>query len=441
MPGQSISAEQMWGIYATGIAQAAGFATVPAGFILCGTSLIANLAVSSRSLPPAAVPNMQEALFQVYNLADTALGLQGIYSPTQHSFFNDYAGYIDNLVPAGSQKAPTPTQAGQLRMLQAGLTDANTQYNTDLNSANTAWGQVSAANPGQYDSFQSFLNGTTWGGIIDADNKKIAAINSNIQTLLNKIYGADYLTIQANKAIVDNVRSAMQGSMGTGPYDMLVQATSGSLVVPAYSPSDLDKFSLWVDAIVFQHEGKVVTGVPPAVINFNQGIAKNVSVNTPYFKQTNWASNNFFFTSPGGNESAATQLDINTGDPGFSLQVQFDDITQVSLSRGPWFVPELTASPYSYPNPNNLSAPASLLIGMYPQIRMSLDPVSYASAYSAYNTAGGFGFASFWVSASHTQNASTQSMTATWDNTGNAVTIESSSVSPIILAMVAAPLP
>ena len=441
MPGQSISAEQMWGIYAAGIAQAAGFSAVPPGFILCGTSLIANLAVSSRSLPPAAVPNMPEALFQVYNLADTALALQGIYSPTQHRFFNDYASYIDNLVPAGSQKAPTPTQAGQLRMLQAGLTDANTQYNTDLNSANAAWGQVSAANPGQYDSFQSFLNGTTWGGVMDADNKKAAAINTHIQTLLNTIYGADYLTIQANKVVVDGVRSSMQGSTATGPYDMLVQATSGSLVVPAYSPSDLDKFSLWVDSIVFQHEGKIVTGVPPAIINFTTGTAKNANINTPYFQQTNWANNHFFFSSPNGNESAGTQLDINTGDPGFSLQVQFDDITQVSLTRGPWFVPALTGSPYVYPNPNILSAATSLLIGMYPQIKMSLDPASYASAYSAYNTAGGFGFGSFWVSASHNPDAANQSMTATWDNTGNAVTIQSSSVSPIILAMIAAPLP
>jgi hypothetical protein len=435
MAGQSLSNEQLWAVYAAGIAQAAGFATVPAGFVLCGTSLIANLAVASKALPVGAVPNMQEALFQVYNLADTALPLQGIYAPTQHSFFSDYAAYIDNLVPAGSQKAPTETQAGQLRLFQSALTDANNKYNTDLNAASAAWNQTGNAGQGQYPTFESFLNGTNWGAMLNADNTNAVKISTQIQALLITIYGVDYLAIQTDKTVVDNVRSAMQGSVGTAPYNMLVQATSGNLVVPAYSPSDLTVFSAWVDAIIMQHNNIVKTGTPPVKISFDQATAKNSNLNSPYLKQTNWAINNFFFTAANGNAALSSQVNINTGDPGFSLQFQFDDVTQVSLTRGPWYNDVLTTTPYAYPNPGNLSVPISLIIGMYPQIKMTLDVVSYASAFSAYNTAGGFGFGSFWVSASHTQGAAKQPMTAIWNNTANAVTIQSLSVNPIILAM------
>ena len=426
-------------MYAAGIATAAGFAAVPPGFVLCGTSLIADLAVASKALPAAAIPNMQEALFQVYNLANTAVTLQGIYSPTQHYFFSDYASYIDNLVPSGSQKAPTETQAGQLRILQSQLTDANDQYNTDLNAAYAAWNQTGSPGQGEFSTFESFLNGTNWGTMLDADNSRSAKISSQIQPLLTTIYGMDYLAIQTDKSVVDNVRSAMQGGVSTGPYDMLVQATSGNLIVPAYSSSDLNIFSAWVDSIIQQHNNQ--TGIPPVKINFNPNSAKGSLITSPNFTQTNWDVNNFFFTALNGNAASGSQVNINTDDPGFSLQFRFDDITQVSLTRGPWYNAALTSSPYVYPNPNNLSTPINLIIGMYPQVKMSLDAASYATAYSAYNSASGFGFGSFWVSASHTQNSSTQAMTASWDNVGNTVSVESSSINPIILAMEVALLP
>lgn len=439
MPGQPLSNEDLWSLYATGVAQAAGFATVPAGFVLCGTSLIADLAVASKALPVTSVPTMQEALFQVYNLANTELTMQGIYSPTQNSFFSDYATYIDGLVPAGSQKAPTETQAAQMRLFQSELTDANNQYNTDLNAASAAWNQTGNASQAQYPTFESFLNGTNWGAMLTKDTLNATKINTQIQTLLNTIYGTDYRAIQANKAIVDNVRNAMQGSASTGPYDMLVQATSGNLIVPAYSPSDLNIFSAWVDSIIQEHASSGNLNAP-ATINFAPYLAKSSLISSTYFQQTNWA-NNDFFSSAGAGSSFGFPISVNTGDPGFLLQFQFDDITQVSLSRGPWFDPVLTTSPYAYPNAGNLSTPVNLIIGMYPKVRMTLDAASYASAYSAYNSASGFGFGAFWVSASHAAAAGTQAMTASWDNIGNSVLIESASVNPIILAMEVALLP
>ena len=436
--GSTLTNEQMWAIYAEGIAQAAGLPSSPSNFILTGTSLIADLATASKALPPGAVPTVQEALFQVYNLSNTELALQGIYSPSQHLFFNDYATYVDNLIPAGSQQSPTPTQAAQIQLLQGQLATAETQYNNDLTTAAAAWTLQGTLLPGKYPTFQSFLNQTSYGATINNDSNAILGVNSSLTNLYIAIYGQDYVAIQANKALVDSVRSAMQGSVSTGPSDMLVQATSGSLVVPTYNPSDLNTFSSWVDSTIGQH-GNV--GQKPITINFGQSAAQYDFSQSQYFSQTNWSTNFFFFSASGGSTQSGTQVNIDFNSSSFNLEFQFDAITQVGLTRGPWYDSSLILPPYSYPNPNNLSTPTNLIIGMYPQVTMTMDAASYASAFSAYNSASGFGFGAFWVSASHSQSNSTQSMSATWNSSNNSVTITSTSINPIILGMEVAAVP
>jgi hypothetical protein len=230
----------------------------------------------------------------------------------------------------------------------------------------------------------------------------------------------------------------MQGVASTGPSDMIVQATSGTLVVPTYNPSDLNTFSAWVDSTIGQHGN---AGQNPITIDFTQNSAQYDFTKSQYFSQTNWNANFFFFSASGGSTQGGTQVNIDTSSSSFSLQFQFDAITQVALTRGPWYDSSLIASPFTYPNPNNLSTPTNLIIGMYPQIKMTLDAASYASAYSAYNSGSGFGFGCFWVSASHSQSSSTQSMSATWDSSSNSVTIQSSSINPIILGMQVATVP
>lgn len=436
--GSTLTNEQLWAIYAQGIAQAAGLPASPSNFILTGTSMIADLATASKALPPGAVPTVQEALFQVYNLANTELALQGIYSPSQHLFFNDYATYVDNLIPAGSQKAPTPTQAAQIQLLQGQLTTAENQFTTDQTNAYAAYNAQGNMFPGKYPTFQSYLNQTSWGATLNNDSNAILGLNSQLTNLFITIYGQDYVAIQANKAVVDGVRSAMQGAVSTGPSDMLVQATSGSLVVPTYNPSDLNTFSSWVDQTIGQH-GNV--GQNPITIDFTQAAAQYDFSKSQYFSQTNWNANFFFFSASGGSTQSGTQVNVDYNNSAFSLEFQFDSITQVGLTRGPWYDSSLILAPYAYPNPNNLSTPTNLIIGMYPQVKMTMDAASYASAYSAYNSASGFGFGSFWVSASHSQSSSTQSMSATWDSNSNSVTIQSSSINPIILGMEVALVP
>jgi hypothetical protein len=436
--GATLTNEQMWAIYAEGIAQAAGLPASPPNFILTGTSLIADLATASKALPPAAVPTVQEALFQVYNLANTELALQGIYSPSQHLFFNDYATYVDNLIPAGSQQSPTPTQQAQIQLLTGQLTTAEAQFNTDQLSAFAAWTAQAQMFPGKYPSFQSYLNGTSWGATLNNDSNAILGINSSLTNLYITIYGQDYVAIQANKAVVDGVRGAMQLGQASGPSDMLVQATSGTLVVPTYNPSDLNLFSSWVDSTIGQHGN---AGQKPITINFGQSAAQYDFSKSQYFSQTNWSTNFFFFSASGGSTQSGSQVNVDFNSSSFSLEFQFDSITQVGLTRGPWYDSSLILPPYSYSNPNNLSTPTNLIIGMYPQVTMTMDAASYAAAYSAYNSASGFGFGAFWVSASHSQSNSTQSMSATWNSSNHSVVISSTSINPIILGMEVAAVP
>jgi hypothetical protein len=418
--------QQMWAIYAQGIAQAAGFSNSPDGFILNGNTTIANFATSSAALP--VVPSLTDALFQIYGLGNTEAAQQGIYTPSQFLFFNDYASYIDNLIPKGSQKAPTPTQAAQLTLLQGQLTKANTTLSNDLTSAQAAWTQQSTLFPGKYPSFQSFLNQTAWGSTINTDNSALSGINTQLNSLMTTIYGQDYVAIALAKQTVDSVRSAMQGSVVGSPSEMAVTAASGTLVVPTYNPGSLATFSSWVDTTISQHGN----GAQPITIDFNQSAAQFDFSKSSYFSQTNWNADFFFFSASGGSSSSGTQVNIDSSSSSFSLTFQYDAITQLPISRGPWFDSSLMGS---YTNPKNLCTPTNLIIGMYPAITMSMDAASYTAAKSAYNSANGFGFGAFWVSGTHSSSSSSLQLSASWDDSSNSVKIASPSIEPVILAM------
>jgi hypothetical protein len=419
--------EQMWAIYAQGIAKAAGLPNSPPDFILTGTSLIANLATNSVALPKGAVPTTAQALYQVYTLANTEAALQGIYTPSMMNFFSDYATYIDNLIPVGSQSAPTPTQSAQIQLLQASIATGNTQLSNDFTKASTAWTQQSALFPGKYPTFQSFLNQTSWGITINNDSNTLSGYNSQLSNLLTTIYGADYVAIQQAKTIVDNIRQALTGSSTIGPQTMIVAADAGNLVVPTYNPSSLQAFSAWVDSTISQH-GQA----KPISIDFTQAAGEFDFSKSTYFSHTDFNANFFFFSVGGSSTTSKTQVNVNSSSSSFGLTFQFDSITQVSLSKGPWYDSSLMGS---FPNPNNLAIPTNLIVAMYPQVTLTMDAASYASAYAAYNTANGFGFGSFWVSASHSQSQSNLSMQAQWNSSSNSVTISSSSINPIIVGM------
>lgn len=424
-----MTSEQMWAIYAQGIAQAAGLSGAPEGFILNGTSDIANFATASAALPKTAVPTTQQALYQIYNLANTEVSLQGIYSPVNQQFFNDYATYIDNLVPTGSQNAPTPTQTAQLTLLRNTLSTQTTQYQTDITAAAAAWNTQGTLFPGQYPTFQSFLNQTTWGSTLQTDTAAISGTNSQINSLMTTIYGQDYVAIALAKQTVDGVRTAMTGAAVTSPADMMVAADSGNLIVPTYNPSSLATFSSWVDTVISQH-GNDSSAIS---ISFTANSAQYDFSQSQYFSHTSWSTDYFFFSVGHSSTTSSSQLNIDTTNSDFSLTMKFDAITELDLTRGPWYDSSLM---YNYTNPDSLATPVKLYIGMYPSVTMTMDASDYTAAKSAYQSSSGIGVGIFWIAAGGNSNSSSSlQMSASWNDATNSVTLSSSSIEPVILAM------
>ncbi len=417
--------EEMWEVYAQGIAQAMGLPNTGDNFVLTGNSLIANLAAFSKALPPSAIPTVPQALAQVYALGNTQIVEQGIYTQSMNRFFSEYATYIDGLIPPGA--GPTPTQESQIRLLQQSLIEANAVYDADLQKALAAWKLQGEAFPGKYPTFQSFVNQSAWGQTLNTDTSVISGYNSQLNSLLTEIFGDKYLAIQTNKQVVDNVRTGQQGTIVFGPSVMEVNTDAGNMIVPRYDPSSLSTFSSWVDSTIAQH-GKAT----PIKIDFTQSAGKYDFSKSSYFRNTNFKTNYFFFSASGGTSRSGTKVDIDTSSSSFKCTLMFDAITNVQLAPGVWLDTSLL---YDYKNPKNLSIPSFLVIGMYPSIELEMDAASFSSAYAAYNSGGGFGIGSFWASASHSQGSSELNMSAEWDQSSNKVKIVGASVMPVILGM------
>lgn len=425
--------QDMFAIYAAGIARAAGLPANPTNFILTGTALPANLAYGSRALPNP--PSMPDALGDIYELADTLLYPQGIYDQSADSFFSNYATYIDNLVPQGSQKAPTPTQQGQVNLIKQSLQAANTQYTTDLNAASTAYTQASTLFPGQYPTFQSYLSQTAWGGTLNTDMSAVSGLNSSLSTLYSQIYGQDYVAIQMAKTTVDNVRMAMLGSSSSLPTVMSIANGIGTAqVVPDYDASSLMQFSTWVDSTIQQHGN---TGEQPVTIGFSSSSATYDFSKSAYFSKTDWNASYWFWSAGGSSSQSQNQVNVDSNSSKFNIRMAFDAITTVQVKPGAWYDSSLM---YAYPNASGLIRPTALLVAMYPTITLTMDATSFAQAQSAYNSSSGFGIGSFWASASTQKTVSTAAMTAQFDSSSNTVTMASQSIQPVVVGMLVTPL-
>lgn len=425
--------QNLYAIYVAGVAKAAGLPSTPTNLILTGTSLPACLATSSVALSPA--PSAQEALAQIYQLADTELFPQGIYDQTTNSFFNSYASYIDNLTPAGSQKAPNPTQQGQIALLKKQLASATDTYNKDLTSAASAYQQAQTLFPGQYPSFQSYLSQTSWGGTLNADKSQMDGCNSQLTTIYTAIYGQDYVAINLAKTTVDNIRSAKLGQSTSVPGTMMIQDGGGaSLVVPQYSPGSLSQFSSWVDSTIQQHGN---SGEKAVTIGFSASSSMADFSKSTYFSHTDWSASYFFWSIGGQSTSSNTQVSINTSSSQFNMRMGFDSLTTVSMEAGPWYDSSLMQG---FDNSAGLIRPTALLVAMYPSITATMDATSYAKARAAYNSSSGFGVGNFWCSANTQKSSSAYTMQATWDDSSNSVTMASESTTPCIVGMLVAPL-
>lgn len=424
--------KDMFSIYAAGLAKAFGQPGNVPNLILMGNTMPANLAYASVAL--SAPPSQQAALAQIYTLGDTELAPQGFFDQTPYSFFNDYATYIDNLTPADSQKAATPTQQSQINLIKAALKTATTQFNTDQSAAVTAFTQAGTLYPGKYSSFESYLAQSSWGGTLNTDSNQVNGYNSQLNTLYTAIYGQDYVAIQLAKTTVDSVRQMKLGSSATQPTVMAVNFSSGLQVVPDYNPGDLGQFSNWVDQTIQQHGN---TGETPITIGFSSSSSTYDFSKSTYFSQTNWSTNYWFWSAGGSSTSSSTQININTASSSFGMRMGFDAVTTVAVAPGPWFDSSLM---YDHQNKDNLIRPTQLLIGMYPTLTVTMDAASYKSAFAAYNSSSGFGVGAFFASVGTQKSTSATAMQATWDASSNSVTMRSESTTPVLLGMLVTPL-
>lgn len=419
----TLTDQNMYAIYAAGMAQALGLPPNAPNLILTGNSIPTSLATSSIALTPT--PSTGQALAQIYQLGNTEALPQGIYDPSANSFFNNYATYIDNLIPQGAQTAPTPTQQAQINLIKAQLPTAHTTFNTDQASALAAYQSTNTMFPGQYSSFQSYLNQTSWGATLNTDSDNLDGLNSQLSSLYSTIYGQDYVAILANKTMVDNVRKWMIGTSISSPAVMSIASATVPLIVPAYIPSNLQTFSTWVDQTIGQHGN---TGQSPITISFTSSSAEYDFSQSAYFSQTNFR--NWFWS--GSTTTSSSQVNINTSAQAFSLEMGFDALTQVTIQPGLWYDSSLM---YAFPNTAGLIIPTSLIVGMYPTITLTMDQASYAQAKAAYSSSSGFGVGGFWCSAGTQSQSSGSAVTATWNASSNSVVMKSQSTTPVIVGM------
>lgn len=227
-----LSNQDMWAMYVQGLIDATG---LPNGnnLILLGTTVPANLAITSQAVLPA--PTTGQALAQIYSFGDQMVNPTGFYTLSGQSFFSDYATYIDNLQPQGA--SPTPSQQAAINVDKGNLAKAINQYDSDFKNAVNAYNQQSPLFPGKWPDFQAFLNGTPWGTTLNSDQNAINGANSQLDSLYTQIFGQDYVAIENAKTVVDQVRAGLTGSSPSSTAQMVITTDAGNFVKPTYIPS------------------------------------------------------------------------------------------------------------------------------------------------------------------------------------------------------------
>lgn len=423
-PGDALSMQDMWGMYVQGIISATGLPG--SNLILTGTTLPATLATSSIIDPPP--PTTAQALAQIYSFGDGLLLPQGFYTQTGQSFFNNYATYIDNLIPQGAN--PTPSQRAALTVVDEEEAAAQEEYSSDLQDAVAAYELESSLFPGRWASFQAYINTTQWGGrLINAQNAVTGAV-SRSSSLKTEIFGQNYLAIANNQAVVQQVRRDLIAATPTSPAEMQISTDAGNFVVPTYVPSSLATFSTWVD--------NTATGpannIPPEVsFTIRQGAAKYDFSQSTYFSNTTWGSDYFFYWVSGASSQQHNQVDVNTDSSSFSVQVSFQSVTTVQIGTGPWFDSSLM---YAYSNSSDLVAPSALIIGMMPTVKVTFaDETNYQTALNAYSASSSFGVGIFQVPGGTSTSSSSTDLQSIWDATDLSLTISNISIEPLIIGV------
>ena len=423
--------QNLWCLYAKGVAQAAGLPSLPDNFVLAGTALPASFAVGSTGLGTAA-PTEEQAHAALYMLADGEAHCGGVYDPSGGSFFSVYANYIDNLVPNGGTGL-TPVQAAAVALAQKNITAAQATHDADQAKAFTAYSQAQTMFPGKYADFQAFLNQTSWGNTLSSDSAALKAANSKLRAQLSGIYGQSYVAIQTAQSVVDQVRGDLVATNVNTPAEMKVSFDSGDQIVPAYNSTPAySAIANWVDGVIAAVGPNGVPANPKSVTISATSNADSFSA-TSFAAQTSWSVHRFFWTVHAGAAVARQAMSVDTSHSAFSLTIAFADVKAVTIKPGAWFDSSLLGQ---MKNADKLLRPTVVYLAMFPCVTLTMDSSSYAAWKAAYTSSAGVGVG-LWcgVSGSAAVQSSGQRSAATFNDASNTVTLRPSDTSPVVVAM------
>ena len=425
----ALTTKDLWAQYVNGMQSAQGMPGAD-NLVITGSAMPANLNTEFK-IPKGKKTKKAEAAFQVFSLADPLASNQGLYKPSDQNFFSDYATYIDNLNPKGA-KDPTDEQKKKMASDKTALEDATKAYSSDLTSAVSDFEKQSKIFPDKWSSFSEWLVSSPSSSVLQNDQTKIAGASTTLTTLMNSIYGKDYVAIDANRKIVDQVRADLTAKSPQSAAEMeVMDGLKNKYVKPAYTIGDLGVYSKWV-------ENALKRTKPVARYDFSETAGQYDFSKSTYFSRQEWSEDYFFYSRSGVSVTSRTEVKMDTSSSALSGYLQFMDITQVGgILPGPWYDSSLM---YEWgegaTGVTGFSTPYQLTIAVKPEIHLQLSSANYASALSAFEKEGSFGVGAFWVYKDSSRYSETDvKMQAEWNSASNSITIKQDGDQPVIIAM------
>ena len=196
-------------IYANDFANAAKLKANWNNQVQNGLSPAANSAKGPTSLPSA--PTEGDVLYQLSTIGVAMTSDKFAQGTANESVFSNYATYVDNWFPKSAATMP-PMHTARIKSIQVKLATAQNTHETNLKKAVAGWKSANETFLGKFLNFSEFLSGTSWGDKINADNNAVSDQTTALNSLMTTVYGPEYIAIQNAKAIVDGVRSSLNGS-------------------------------------------------------------------------------------------------------------------------------------------------------------------------------------------------------------------------------------
>ena len=428
--GANLTNEDLWGHYATAIANAAGLPNAN-DVVLMGTAVPANFNTHYKP-KNGTKPSPAQAGYQLFNLADTMADETAVYGATNQSFFHDYATYLDNLTPPGSH-TPTSTELATIAKQRQVLNKATTKWQASVQTAFAAYQKdVEMFGKNQWPDFSAWLVASPGGQPVHAAESIVSGASTTLSTTMTKVYGKSYQAIASARQACDAVRKAMLGGAASGPTEMEVEDGLGAKrIVPSYGIGSLKVYSAWVKQTLTNPPAK-----PAVSASFNAASGHANMTSSSYYNHTDWHAGFWFISAGGSSTQQGSQLNVDTGDSSFGITFDFDGVQEIpNIAPGPWYDSSLMFDWTAPISGQTLSTPNSIICVIKPKITLTLDAASYARAQAAYSQTKSLHVGGWFASVNHQSGSSSASMNAAWDSTHNTITLTQANNQPVMVGM------